>query len=239
MSSPSSAPRRIRIAALDAWDVPGDVGGATILLLHGYGADANDLLPLHRAVRTPPGTRWVVPDAPLSMGISQLFGGRAWFHLDQEAIERAIASGTHRDRSDLTPPGLDDAREAVLRVVAALDTPLDKVVLAGFSQGAMVATEVALTLPLNVAGLLLFSNTLLHADIWRRLAQGHAGLPFMQSHGLYDPLLGIEMARKLRDLLKEAGLVGELHEFAGQHELPMPILKQAERWLGGILAPKG
>ena len=224
------------IGGLDAWDVGESAGGPTILLLHGFGADANDLLPLHRVMEVPAGTRWVVPDAPLRLDISPLFGGRAWFPIDQEAVQRAAMMGTHRDLSKVTPPGLDEAREAVLRVVAELGCPLEKLVLAGFSQGAMVATEVALTRPIPVAGLLLMSATLLHEDVWRGMARRHAGMPFFQSHGRYDQLLGVNMARRLRDVLVESGLKGELCEFDGGHEIPRGVLDEAGLFVRRVLA---
>jgi len=229
-------PTRIRIGGLDAWDVPGQPGGPVVVLLHGFGADANDLLPLHRYMSMPAGTRWVVPDAPLSLGISPLFGGRAWFPIDQEAVQRAAATGSHRDLSGVTPPGLDDAREAVLRLVAELGTSPANVVLAGFSQGAMVATEVALTLPLNVAAMVLFSGTLLHEPIWRRNAQQRSGLRFFQSHGLYDPLLGVHMARRLNTVLNEAGVTGDLLEFPGHHEIPPNVLRGAMAFVNDVFA---
>lgn len=231
----TSSPKRIEIGGLRAWDVPGQPGGKIVVLLHGFGADANDLLPLHRALRVPDGTRWIVPDAPLSLGISPLFGGRAWFPIDQAAVERAAAAGTHRDLSGVSPNGLDDAREAVMRVLAELGTPLGNVVLAGFSQGAMVATEVALTLPVDVGGLVLWSGTLLHQDVWRERAGHHSGLPFFQSHGVYDPLLGVQMARRLHTLLTDAGLVGDLHEFVGHHEIPPGALRGAQELIGRVL----
>lgn len=230
-----NAPRRVEIGGLQAWDVPGAADGPVIVLLHGFGADANDLLSLHKVVATPPGTRWVVPDAPLTLGISPLFGGRAWFPIDQDAVQRAAAAGTHRDLSQVTPNGLDDAREAVMRLLAELGAPLSKVVLAGFSQGAMVATDVALTLPTNVAGMLLFSGTLLHADLWKELARQRAGLRFYQSHGLYDPLLNVTMARRLNELLNTAGVRGELREFAGHHEIPAEVLRDASDFLASVL----
>lgn len=230
-----NGPQRIEIGGLKAWDVPGDPGGPVIVLLHGFGADANDLLPLHKAVETPPGTRWVVPDAPLTLGMSPLFGGRAWFPIDQDAVQRAAATGSHRDLSQVTPNGLDEARETVMRVLAELSSPLSKVVLAGFSQGAMVATEVALSLPTNVAGMVLFSGTLLHADLWKQLARQRSGLRFYQSHGQHDPLLNIAMARRLNELLNEAGVTGELQEFAGQHEIPGDVLRQAAAFINTVL----
>lgn len=226
-----SQPKRISIGGLQAWDVAGDPDGLVIVLLHGFGADANDLLPLHTVLKTQPAARWVVPDAPLSLGISPLFGGRAWFPIDQAAVERAAASGTHRDLSNVTPNGLDDAREGILRVVAELGVPLEKVVLAGFSQGAMVATDVALHLPVNVAGLVILSGTLLNADLWRHLATQRAGLRFFQSHGTHDPLLGVEMARRLHTLLNEAGVAGELVAFRGAHEIPHEVLAGVQSFL--------
>ena len=214
--------RRDNIGGLDVLDVPGTPGGLTVVLLHGYGASWQDLLPLHRVIAAPPGTRWIFPNAPLEVPLGPWMTGRAWFPIDMDALNRAMMTGSHRDMSGITPSGLSDARDKVLQMLAALDA--ERVILGGFSQGAMVSTEVVSSGVFRPEGLVLMSGTLLHESVWRHALKQVAPLPFVQSHGRFDPLLGVEAAKRLHALLRETGHQGELHEFDGQHEIPQAVL---------------
>ncbi len=223
-----------RMGGLDVLEVPGSDDGPVVVMLHGYGASWQDLLPLHREIAAPPGTTWIFPNAPQTVNIGPFSSGRAWFQIDMDALNRAMMAGTHRDMSGITPQGLSEARELVLNLLADLGRPLDRVVLGGFSQGAMVCTEVALTAPLAPAGLVLMSATLLHETVWRQAAPARAGLRFVQSHGRQDPLLGVAEARRLHTLLTDAGLKGDLLEFNGQHEIPPVVLNAVGAFITGL-----
>ena len=78
-------------------------------------------------------------------------GGRAWWMLDVAELNAAIASGTIRDQRDKTPEGLIEAGQQLLEFVLAVQQesglPFSRIVLAGFSQGSMVSTEIAFQLP--------------------------------------------------------------------------------------------
>jgi phospholipase/carboxylesterase len=207
------------------------------VLFHGYGAPGEDLVPLGRVMDVPAGTRFAFPAAPISLAMG--FGdSRAWWHIDMAALEQAMVRGTHRDMSDSVPDGLPEARAAALETVQQLVSDLSpsKLVLGGFSQGAMLALDVALHSDLPLAGLLLMSGTLLCADEWRARAAEREGLPVFQSHGRLDPLLGFEHAERLRDLLTEAGLPVTFVPFRGAHEIPPPVLSGAEAFLREVLS---
>ena len=223
-----------RLGELDVLEVQGSGDGPVVVLLHGYGASWRDLLPLHRVIEAPPGTTWIFPNAPLEIGIGPHNTGRAWFPIDVDAVNRAMMTGIHRDRSSITPPGLSDARELVLGMLAALNRPLNQLVLGGFSQGAMLTTEVALTMPAPPAGLVLMSATLLHAAIWQQPAQARARLRYVQSHGRQVHLLSVEDARRLHRLLADAGLKGKLVEFNGQHEIPPRVLHEVSAFIANL-----
>ncbi len=228
--------QRRRLGDLDVLEVPGAPDGPVVVLLHGFGASWQDLLPLHRAIRAPAGTTWIFPNGPREVQLGPFATGRAWFSIDMDALNRAMMAGTHRDMSGITPDGLSEARDKVFGMLAALGRPLEQVVLGGFSQGAMVTTEVALASPLSPAGLVLMSGTLLHETVWRQAAPAHAGLRFVQSHGRQDPLLGVAEARRLHGVLTEGGLVGALHEFDGQHEIPPPVVDAVGDFVCDVLA---
>lgn len=227
-------PTSRHLGGLDTLEVAGADDGLVVVMCHGFGADASDLYPLAHVVQAPAGTGWLFPNAPIQVPIGPHMLGRAWFPIDMEALQMAMMAGTHRDMAGESPPQLARACTMLQAMLDEHGTPLHRVVFAGFSQGAMLATAATLNAPNNPAGLAILSGTLLDAGNWRQLAAKRAGLRFFQSHGRRDPLLDVAAARRLHALLTEAGLQGELLEFAGEHEIPMPVLDRFGAYLRGL-----
>jgi phospholipase/carboxylesterase len=223
-----------RLGDLQTLVVPGDDHGLVLVMCHGFGADARDLAPLADVVDAPHGTTWLFPDAPIQVPIGAHTLGRAWFPIDMVKLQVAMLAGTHREMAEEQPPQLIKGCQQILAAVEAYGVPLRRVVFAGFSQGAMVATAAALHATEPPAGLAILSGTLIDAATWRGLAPNRKGLPMFQSHGTLDPLLDVDAARKLHILLTEAGLVGKFHAFAGAHEIPTPILQHLGAWLRSL-----
>ncbi len=76
-----------------------------------------------------------------------------------------------------------------------------KLVIGGFSQGAMLATDVALRSDIPLAGLCLFSGTLIAEQEWVVSAPNRRGLRVSLSHGQSDAILPFTAAERLRDFL--------------------------------------
>ncbi len=231
--------RLLDLGELTCRAVGGDDGrgggdGPLVVLLHGFGAPGDDLVPLADYLDVPAGTRFLFPEAPLAM--PSLWGGRAWWMLDLDALEASIASGEARDLSGGMPDGMAEARAQLIATLeaawSALRASPERTVLGGFSQGSMLSADVALATDWPLAGLVLLSSTLVDVASWAARAPARAGLPVFQSHGDADPLLPPAAAERLRDLLSDAGLAVEWHPFAGGHEIPPPVLAA----LGAFLA---
>ncbi|MEZ4651163.1 MAG: phospholipase [Candidatus Eisenbacteria bacterium] len=207
-----------------------------VLLCHGYGAPGSDLVPIGEELiqASPEIAKEVVflfPEAPLSLGGFPGFEQRAWWQIDIAALELALARGEARDRKGECPRELDDLRP---RLVAILDRerpiegedavlPMDRVIVGGFSQGAMLTTDYLLRSDTAPGGLALLSGTLLCEDAWRVAAPRAKGTRILQSHGRMDPLLPFFAAEELRDLLSGAGAELRFVPFEGQHEIPLPV----------------
>jgi len=220
-------------------DREGGGDGPLVVLLHGFGAPGTDLVPLWRAIDVPSEVRWAFPAAPLSLG--GMFPGmdsRAWWMIDVMALERAMAAGTHRDLSRDTPEGLPEARAQVIETLDALTEELSpsELVIGGFSQGAMLALDVALHDDRALAGLIHWSGTLLSEDVWKARMPAREGLPVLQSHGRLDPLLPFDMAERLRDLMVEAGLEVDFVPFRGGHEIPGVVLEHLQLLLRRVFS---
>jgi phospholipase/carboxylesterase len=199
---------------------PGGPVERVVVLLHGFGAPGDDLAALGEWIDAGETTAWVFPEAPLELG--GLYGdARAWWMIDLDSIGRL-----DRDRSEEVPEGMAAARAQMIALLGAVRARFgDRIVLGGFSQGAMLSLDVALHDPAPLDGLVLMSGTLLARAAWQPRMVARAGLPVLQSHGRRDPLLPLRAAVTLRDLLVEAGLAVTWVEFDGGHEIPPPVLE--------------
>ncbi|MSP60975.1 MAG: esterase [Myxococcales bacterium] len=208
-------------------DRSGGGDGPVVVLLHGFGAPGTDLVPLARVLDVPRGTRFVFPEAPLSLGW-QFAGGRAWWLIDIDAMQQAMMEGRQRELASTVPEGLPEARQNLLALLDDVERTMapPKLILGGFSQGAMLACDVALHSDRPLAGLVLMSGTLLAEEEWKKLAPRRLGLRVVQSHGSEDPLLPVDGAERLRGLLEGAGLAVEWVRFRGGHEIPERVLER-------------
>ena len=100
----------------------------------------------------------------------------------------------------------------------------DRFVLGGFSQGAMLATDVALWLKKAPAGLCVLSGALINESEWRRLALERGSLAVLQSHGKNDSILPFPMGTAPCDLLLDGGAEVDFLAFSGDHEIPLEVL---------------
>ncbi len=215
---------------------------AVVVLCHGFGAPGSDLVPLaDEFIRRHPSledrVQFVFPEGPLT--IPEVPGGRAWWPIDMLEMQAAIAAGRFRDMRQAVPPLLPDARHRLTAVVDTLrertGLPLSQFVLGGFSQGAMLATDVTLRLPESPGALLIYSGTLLAEPEWKELAPQRAGLHVLQTHGTRDPLLPFEAAEWLRDLLTEAGIDVDFRSFPGVHTIPGEAIPASAELIGTLL----
>lgn len=220
----------------------GNSPAPAIVLLHGFGAPGDDLAGLADMIAVPPGATLVFPEALFDLAeLAGPFyaGARAWWMIDMARLESAIRSGELRDLSSEVPGGLAEARDAVVAMLDALErdhgVSLDRLVLGGFSQGAMLALDVALRSRRRVAGLALLSGTFIAEREWTPLMRGRAGTPVFQSHGVSDPILPFALAERLRDALSGAGLDVTFDRFAGGHTIPPATLEKLGAWLAEIV----
>ena len=214
-------------------DRDGGGTGPVVVLLHGFGAPGDDLVALWKMIRVPDEVRFVFPVAPLALdGGPQ--GGRAWWMLDMERIARDAASGRERDVQAI-PDGLTEARASIMALLDELEQQWnispEKIILGGFSQGAMLACDTALRTDLPFAGLILLSGSLIAKNEWVPLMPNRKGLPVFQSHGTDDPLLSCGTAKDLRDTMTRQGIPVEWHEFRGSHEIPFSVLERLGSFL--------
>lgn len=214
-----------------------------VVLCHGYGAPGTDLVPLARELAAVEptlagGVRFLFPEAPLSLDGLGMSHARAWWPIDVGRFERAMRGGDLGSLLDDVPAELAASRRKLMALIEAVrlqtGLPMDRVVLGGFSQGAMLATDVALRLDEAPALLAVLSGALIARGEWTARAPRRRGLPVFQSHGRQDPLLPFPVAELLRDALTAAGLDVDFHAFTGGHTIDRPTLDRLAARLAAL-----
>ncbi len=208
---------------LQAVEVFNNPDGKWIILFHGYGADANDLADISSAVNLPNSCNWLFPNGPLSVAIAPGFTGRAWWSLRMTELPG--------DWSELRPPEMDGAVEKVFKMIASMKFDWKDLIIGGFSQGAMLATEVFLKAPQSPLGLICMSGTLLSKNHWATLAEQRRGSTVFMSHGEVDPVLPHKGSVHLQKFFEEFGIKTQFASFRGGHEIPVQVIQKMKNYL--------
>ncbi len=208
-----------------------------VILLHGYGADFQDLAGLHQVIPTTQPVNWFFPNAPLETKIAPMMTGRAWFPIDMAALETALARGEARYFADKIPTGLTQSAEKLYEFLMGGNFDLSKTIMGGFSQGAMVASHTVLSHDLAIPLLLQLSGTMVGHQLFNR-TESSSHMKVFQSHGTHDPILPFEAAIALKTCLEQ--LCGEVafESFPGGHEIPTTVINALGHAISETLTPR-
>ncbi len=188
---------------------------ATVIWLHGLGADGYDFVPVVKELESlgAPAARYVFPHAPMMpVTINNGFVMRAWYDI-------RTADLAHREDED----GIRASQSAVEQLIAReieRGTPRDRLVLAGFSQGAAITLQTGLRQADPLAGLIALSGYLPLAE--KFADERHAastGVSILMAHGSGDPVVPIARAIRSRDLLMTLGYSISWHEYPMPHSI--------------------
>jgi phospholipase/carboxylesterase len=218
----------IRRGGLRVHAIGPDKEGPAVLLCHGFGAPGDDLVPLADAIDLGARVRWFFPEAHLGLQGWGIPGG-AWWPIDMVRLQRSALQGDVEGYLRETPDGLAEARGHLEACIADLEAQhgvtRDNLIIGGFSQGAMLTTEVALHAEKPYAGLAILSGTLISSARWvAAAAQNGPKLHVLQSHGRADPILPFSTGEALRDLLVTSGAQVQWVPHPGGHEIPGVVL---------------
>jgi phospholipase/carboxylesterase len=197
----------------------------TVVWLHGLGAsghDFEDVVPLLELPRV----RYVFPHAPVrpvtvNLGLIM----PAWYD-----VRSLPASAEDQDDRGVR----DSARriEALLAREERRGVPAERIVIAGFSQGAALALFVGIRHPKPLLGIMVLSGgELLPATREAEAAPANRRTPLLVCHGLYDPLVGVERGREAYAAYARDGRPAEWHEFPMAHEVSLPEIGVIRDWL--------
>ena len=200
---------------------------ASIIWLHGLGADGYDFVPVVRELeilQAPP-ARFVFPHAPTRpVTINGGYVMRAWYDiLGTDPVRREDESGIVDSHQRV---------EALIEREVKRGTPRARIVLAGFSQGGAITLQAGLRQKQPLAGLLALSTYLPLAERFdsERAAES-LSVPIFMAHGRSDPVIPLARAVSSRDRLQAAGYAVEWHEY----EMPHSICEEEIRHIAAFL----
>jgi phospholipase/carboxylesterase len=183
---------------------------AAVIWLHGLGADGHDFEPIVPELRLPLPVRFVFPHAPVRpVTLNQGMRMRAWYDILQ-------LGGGPEDEA-----GVRASQRVVEEMIAAeRQRGMQKVVLAGFSQGGAVALQTALRHAQPIAGVLALSTYLpLHATLAAERSAASRDVPIFMAHGQYDDIIPLRRAEQSRQILERLDYQVEWHEYPMPHSV--------------------
>jgi len=207
---------------------PGPAPVAAVIWLHGLGADGHDFEPIVPELRLPASlpVRFVFPHAP-EIAVSA-FGGqraRAWFDFNP------------RGGADL--PGIRKSAAQIRDLIQnEIDNgiPAQRILLAGFSQGGVMALHVALHYPKRLAGILALSTFLAEGEnLAATRAAVNADIPILMCHGQHDAVLPMSLGKSSLLTLQQAGYAVQWREYPMAHEVCREEIRDISHWLQSTL----
>jgi phospholipase/carboxylesterase len=204
---------------------------ASVIWLHGLGADGNDFVPIVPELRLPPtlAARFVFPHAPVrAVTINAGMRMRAWYDISAaDLTNRADLAGVRQSQAQL---------EALIERENARGIPAERIVLAGFSQGGAIALYAGVRHAERLAGIMALSTYLISPDaLAGEASAANRGAPIFMAHGTADPIVRFQWGEASKRLLEAGGYDVEWHTYRMEHSVCLEEIQAIGAWLGHIL----
>jgi phospholipase/carboxylesterase len=204
---------------------------ASVIWLHGLGADGNDFVPIVPELRLPQSlrVRFVFPHAPVrAVTINNGMRMRAWYD---------IAAADLNSRADLIGVRESQAQlEALIERENARGMPSERIVLAGFSQGGAIALYAGLRHAERLAGIMALSTYLIAPDkLATEASAANRGVPIFMAHGTADPVVRFQWGEASKRMLEAAGYPIEWHTYGMEHSVCLEEIQAIGAWLTKVL----
>jgi len=207
---------------------------ASVIWLHGLGADGNDFLPIVSELDLPAETaiRFVFPHAPVRpVTINGGYPMRAWYDLALDAGGLQQNDEHVRESEGLV--------RALVRRERDRGVPNSSIVLAGFSQGGAVVLNAGLHYPEPLAGFLVLSAPVPDPDaLMSETNVANEATPIFLAHGNQDKVVPYSMGQRLRTCIQGRGLDVEWHSYAMPHSVCPQEIQDISRWIERILGTR-
>jgi phospholipase/carboxylesterase len=205
---------------------------ASVIWMHGLGADGNDFVPIVPELRLPPtlAVRFLFPHAPMrSVTINNGMRMRAWYDIAAaDLTNRADLAGVRQSQAQL---------EALIGRENARGIAAERVVLAGFSQGGAIALYTGVRHSERLAGIMALSTYLISPDALAADAtEANRGTPIFMAHGTADPIVRFQWGEASKRLLEAGDYDVEWHSYGMEHSVCLEEVQAIGAWLARVLA---
>ena len=194
---------------------PKSQANASVIWLHGLGADGNDFAPIVPELNLPTDSaiRFIFPHAPsIPVTVNGGFVMPAWYDILEMNIERKV------DEAQL----INSAKEIEKLIEREIErgVPSNRIILIGFSQGGAVAYHTALSYQKPLAGLLALSTYFATEDVIE-LSDQNRNIPIYIQHGIQDPVVVHQLGRKAHKTLQNSGYQSQFQAYQMEHNVCM------------------
>lgn len=208
---------------------------ATVIVLHGLGADGNDFVPVAEQLdlQRTGAVRFIFPHAPTRpVTINNGYVMRAWYDIrNADLVRREDEQGLRESQAQI---------EAIIAGENARGIDNSRIVLAGFSQGCAMTLMTGIRQARPLAGLVAMSGYLPLADLAHAERDAASNqVPIFMAHGTMDPVVPLARAVQSRDVLMTLGYDVQWHEYPMQHSVCQQEIVDLERFLQQVLAARG
>ena len=205
---------------------------ASVILMHGLGADGNDFVPICNELDLGAigPVRFVFPNAPvMPVSINNGYPMPAWYDIyGADLVKREDEAGLRRSMA---------AIEGLIAAEKARGIPASRIVVAGFSQGCAMALLTGLRHAERLAGIAALSGYLpLAASTAAERSEANRDVPIFMGHGQRDGVVVIARATASRDALTALGYAVEWHVYPMEHSVCMEEIADLGKWLQRVLA---
>ena len=196
---------------------------ASVIWLHGLGADGHDFEPIVPELALDKPVRFVFPHAPIRpVTINQGMRMRAWYDIFQ------FGGGPEDDA------GVRASQKLVEELIKKEKGR--KIVLAGFSQGGAIVLQTALRHPERLAGVMALSTYLpLAGTVEKEAIAENQSVPIFMAHGKFDDIIPIDRARRSKEVLEKLGYQVEWREYPMPHSVCAEEIRQIADFLSRVL----
>ncbi|MDQ6996231.1 MAG: dienelactone hydrolase family protein [Mariprofundus sp.] len=204
---------------------------ATVIWLHGLGADGHDFEPIvtQLGIADNLSVRFIFPHAP-SIPVT-LNGGYimpAWYDIKQNDL------GIEHDHAGI----LNSARciQMLIEQEEMRGIPANQIILAGFSQGAAMALHIGLRQPETLAGIIVLSGYLLLPDQTDQFTPATNTTPLFMAHGVHDPIVPFTLGDNTRRTLASLGYTIQWHSYPMEHNVCPEEIHHIGAWINTVFS---
>lgn len=204
---------------------------ASVIWLHGLGADGNDFAPIVPQLGLPSDlpARFIFPHAPMQpVTINNGYVMRAWYDIvSLEDVRHADPQGIHASVS-LVKNLIEHEVEAGI--------PANKIIVGGFSQGSVIALTIGLTYQTRLAGIIALSGYLPFGDqVMANASQENKSIPIFLAHGTEDTVVPYALGTNTKEILTKNHYSVAWHNYAMPHSVCLQEVRDIGAWLVQIL----